>query len=352
MEFKVSTLNEFSNNVLMKAGVPSLEADIITRTMIEADSRGIHSHGLMRLPIYIERMQKGFIRKESKITVEKENKGTAVIDGHFSAGQVVATKAMDMTIEKANEYGIAAVSVKNSNHFGIAAHYALKAAENDMIAIVMSNTAPLMPPTGGAEKVLGNNPLAIAAPSSGNNPVLLDMALSNVALGKVLFAKNNGVEIPEGWGTDKNGIPTTDPASVLDGGFILPVGGPKGFGLALMVELLTGVLSGGDFSKMIPSMYDTTKKQSISHLMITINISSFMDVRLFKDLSETLGSYVKNALKAPGVSQLYLPGEIEFGVEEKRLKSGIPLSDGVLEDLAKLANTMNVAPLTEKNIII
>ncbi|MEH7239355.1 Ldh family oxidoreductase [Bacillus sp. JJ1562] len=347
MEFKVSTLSEFSNNVLMKAGVPSYEADTITRTMIEADSRGIHSHGLMRLPIYIERMQKGFIRKESKITVEKENKGTAVIDGHFSAGQVVATKAMDMAIEKANEYGIAAVSVKNSNHFGIAAHYALKAAENDMIAIVMSNTAPLMPPTGGAEKVLGNNPLAIAAPSSGNNPVLLDMALSNVALGKVLFAKNNGVEIPEGWGTDKNGIPTTDPASVLDGGFILPVGGPKGFGLALMVELLTGVLSGGDFSKMIPSMYDTTKKQSISHLMIAINISSFMDVNTFKDLSETLGSYVKNAVKAPGVSQLYLPGEIEFGVEENRLKSGIPISDGVLEDLAKLANTMNVTPLTE-----
>jgi len=347
MEFKVSTLSEFSNNVLMKAGVPSYEADTITRTMIEADSRGIHSHGLMRLPIYIERMQKGFIRTESKITVEKENKGTAVIDGHFSAGQVVATKAIDIAIEKANEYGIAAVSVKNSNHFGIAAHYALKAAEKDMIAIVMSNTAPLMPPTGGAEKVLGNNPLAIAAPSSGNNPVLLDMALSNVALGKVLFAKNNGVEIPEGWGTDKNGIPTTDPASVLDGGFILPVGGPKGFGLALMVEMLTGVLSGGDFSKMIPSMYDTTKKQSISHLMIAINISSFMDVNTFKDLSETLGSYVKNALKAPGVSQLYLPGEIEFGVEEKRIKTGIPLSDGVLEDLATLANTMNVTPLTE-----
>ena len=254
---------------------------------------------------------------------------------------------MDMAIEKANEYGIAAFEFKNSNHFGIAAHYALKAAENDMIAIVMSNTAPLMPPTGGAEKVLGNNPLAIAAPSSGKNPLLLDMALSNVALGKILFAKNKGTEIPEGWGSDKNGIPTTDPSSVLDGGFILPVGGPKGFGLALMVELLTGVLSGGDFSKMIPSMYDITQKQSISHLMIAINISSFMDVNTFKDLSETLGSYVKNAIKAPGVSELYLPGEIEFGVGEKRLKSGIPISEGVLEDLNKLATLMGVAPLSE-----
>ncbi|WP_158553331.1 Ldh family oxidoreductase [Peribacillus saganii] len=342
MQYKASKLRDFSNRVLMKVGVPEEEAEIITTTMIEADARGIHSHGLMRLPIYIQRIQKGYIRNEAEITVEKDNKGTAVLDGHFSAGQVVATKAMDMAIEKAGEYGISAVSVRNSNHFGIAAHYALKAAKKNMIAIVMSNTAPLMPPTGGAEKVLGNNPLAIAAPSSGKNPVLLDMALSNVALGKIIFAKNKGVLIPDGWGADKSGAPTTDPSSVLDGGFVLPVGGPKGFGLALMVELLTGVISGGDFSKMIPSMYDLSQKQSISHLMIAIDISFFMDVDRFKGLSETLGGYVKNAIKAPGVEDLYLPGEIEFGVEEKRMTSGIPVSDGVLEDLNKLASSLEL----------
>ncbi|MBT2757860.1 Ldh family oxidoreductase [Mesobacillus foraminis] len=346
MDFQASRLRDFSNSILQKAGVPDQEADVITATMIEADARGIHSHGLMRLPIYIERIQKGYIRKEAQVTVEKDQKGTALIDGHYSAGQVVATKAMDMAIEKAGEFGIAAVSVKNSNHFGIAAHYALKAAEEDMIAIVMSNTAPLMPPTGGAEKVLGNNPLAIAAPSDGKNPVLLDMALSNVALGKIIFAKNNGVSIPEGWGADKNGSPTTDPAAVLDGGFVLPVGGPKGFGLALMVELLTGVLSGGDFSKMIPSMYDTTQKQSISHMMIVIDISSFMEVGTFRRLSSTLGEYVKQAARAPGVEELYRPGEIEFGVEASRMENGIPVSDGVLDDLNKLAVSLGVQPLS------
>jgi LDH2 family malate/lactate/ureidoglycolate dehydrogenase len=347
MDYHALELSKFSNAVLVKVGVPEKEADIITNTMIEADARGIHSHGLMRLPIYIERMQKGYVKKEAVITVETDRRGTSVLDGHFSAGQVVATKAMDMAIEKALEYGISAVSVKNSNHFGIAAHYALQAAKQNMIAIVMSNTAPLMPPTGGAEKVLGNNPLAIAAPSNGKNPVLLDMALSNVALGKIIFAKNQGVPIPEGWGVDNNGSPTTDPAAVLNWGFILPVGGPKGFGLALMLELLTGVLSGGDFSKMIPSMYDLSQKQSISHLMIAIDISSFMDVERFKSLSKTLGTYVKNAVRAPGVEELFLPGEIEFGVEEKRMESGIPVAEGVLKDLNKLARSLGIAHLNE-----
>jgi LDH2 family malate/lactate/ureidoglycolate dehydrogenase len=347
MDYPALELREFSNQVLVKVGVPDNEADIITSTMIEADARGIHSHGLMRLPIYVERMEKGYVKKEAVITVETDRRGTAVLDGHFSAGQIVATKAMDMAIEKAHEYGISAVSVKNSNHFGIAAHYALKAASQNMIAIVMSNTAPLMPPTGGAEKVLGNNPLAIAAPSNGKNPVLLDMALSNVALGKIIFAKNKGIPIPEGWGVDNNGRPTTDPVAVLDGGFILPVGGPKGFGLALMVELLTGVLSGGDFSKMIPSMYDLSQKQSISHLMIAIDISFFMDVERFKSLSKDLESYVKNAVRAPGVEELFLPGEIEFGVEDKRMMSGIPVSEGVLEELNKLAHSLGVAHLNE-----
>jgi LDH2 family malate/lactate/ureidoglycolate dehydrogenase len=345
MDIHASKLVEFSNSCLVKAGVPEHEAQVITDTMIEADARGIHSHGLMRLPIYVQRIQKGFIRSASNVTVEQDNKATAVLDGAFSAGQIAATKAMELAIEKAAEYGVGAVSVKNSNHFGIAAHYALMASNKDMIGIVMSNTAPLMPPIGGAEKVLGNNPLALAAPTKNKHPLLLDMALSNVALGKIIFAQTKGISIPEGWGVDKDGNATTDPSAVLNGGFILPVGGPKGFGLALMVEMLTGVLSGGDFSKMIPSMYDLTQKQSIAHLMLVINISSFMNVDRFKAMATMLSSYVKDAVKASGVNELYLPGEIEFSVEEKRMQSGIPISDNVLDDLRKLAGTLQVPTL-------
>jgi LDH2 family malate/lactate/ureidoglycolate dehydrogenase len=185
-----------------------------------------------------------------------------------------------------------------------------------------------MPPIGGAEKVLGNNPLAFAAPTNNKYPLLLDMALSNVALGKIIFAQTKGISIPEGWGVDKDGNATTDPSAVLN-----------------MVELLTGVLSGGDFSKMIPSMYDLTQKQSIAHLMLVINISSFMNVDRFKTMATMLSSYVKDAVKASGVDELYLPGEIEFSVEEKRMQSGIPFSDNVLDDLRKLAGTLEVPTL-------
>jgi LDH2 family malate/lactate/ureidoglycolate dehydrogenase len=345
LDINTSKLAEFSNRCLVKTGVPEHEAKIITNTMIEADARGIHSHGLMRLPIYVQRIQKGLIRSVSSVTVEQENKATAMLDGSFSAGQIVATQAMEMAIEKAEQYGVGVVTAKNSNHFGIAAHYALMASRKDMIGIVMSNTAPLMPPIGGAEKVLGNNPLAIAAPTKNKYPLLLDMALSNVALGKIIFAQTKGITIPEGWGVDKNGNATTDPSAVLNGGFILPMGGPKGFGLALMVEMLTGVLSGGDFSKMIPSMYDLTQKQSIAHFMLVINVSYFIDVDKFKGLASMLSSYVKDAVKASGVTELYLPGEIEFNIEEKRMQSGIPISENVLVDLRNLAETLQVPTL-------
>ncbi|MED1824889.1 Ldh family oxidoreductase [Brevibacillus agri] len=344
----MTKLTEFSQTCLEKAGVPQHEARIITETMIEADARGIHSHGLMRLPIYVQRIQKGFIRSVSQVIVEQDSKATAVLDGNFSAGQVVATRAMEIAMGKAAEYGVGAVTAKNSNHFGIAAHYALMAVEQDMIGIVMSNTAPLMPPIGGAEKVLGNNPLAIAAPTPNQYPLLLDMALSNVALGKIIFAQTKGTPIPEGWGVDKDGNATTDPSAVLNGGFILPVGGPKGFGLALMIELLTGVLSGGAFSKMIPSMYDLTQKQSISHFMLAINISSFMDINRFREMASTLSSYVKEAVRASDVTELYLPGEIEFNLEEERKQSGIPMSQSVLADLNRLAATLQVPALDEK----
>jgi LDH2 family malate/lactate/ureidoglycolate dehydrogenase len=345
MEIQAAKLTEFSNRCLVKAGIPEHEAQMITNTMIEADARGIHSHGLMRLPIYIQRIQKGYIRNVSNIIVKEDNKATAVLDGDYSAGQVVATKAMNMAMEKAAEFGVGIVTAKNSNHFGIAAHYAMMASERNMIGIVMSNTAPLMPPIGGAEKVLGNNPLAIAVPTKNKYPVLLDMALSNVALGKILFAQTKGISIPEGWGVDKDGKNTTDPSAVLNGGFISPMGGPKGFGLAFMIEMLTGVLSGGHFSKMIPSMYDLSQKQSIAHFMLAIDTSFFMDVERFKEMASNLSSYVKDAIKASGVEELYLPGEIEFSIEEKRKESGIPVSENVLEDLNKLAGTLEIEGL-------
>ncbi len=342
MILPASTLADFSNRCLTAAGVPADEAALITATLIEADARGVHSHGLMRLPLYVSRIRKGLNLPAARIEVVSDHAATALIDAHYSAGQVAAERAMDLAIAKAREHGVGAVVVKNSNHFGIAAHYALKAAANNMIGLAASNTAPLMPPTGGAEKILGNNPLAIAAPSENRHPLLLDMALSNVALGKVLYAKTRGAAIPEGWGADKHGKPSTDPAAVLDGGFMLPVGGPKGFGLAFMLELLTGVLGGEQFSKQIPSMYDLTRSQSIAHFMLVIDVSRFIEIDRFKTLASVLSGYVKNAAKAEGVTELYLPGEIEFRTEAQRMADGIPIDDKVVAELRDLATTLGV----------
>jgi LDH2 family malate/lactate/ureidoglycolate dehydrogenase len=342
MTIPASALAEFSNQCLAKAGVPPDEASLITSTLIEADARGIHSHGLMRLPLYVARIRKGLNRTAAWIETVGGHGATAVLDAHYSAGQVAAERAMDLAIDKAGEHGVGAVLVKNSNHFGIASHYALKAVDSGMIGLAASNTTPLMPPTGGAEKILGNNPLAIAAPSGTPFPLLLDMALSNVALGKILHAKTTGASIPEGWGADQSGKPTTDPAAVLDGGFLLPVGGPKGFGLAFMIELLTGVLGGAQFSRLIPSMYDLTQRQSIAHFMLVIDVARFIGIDRFKESASQLSGFVKNAAKAEGVEELYLPGEIEFRKEKERLASGIPIDGKVLAELNELAVSLGV----------
>jgi LDH2 family malate/lactate/ureidoglycolate dehydrogenase len=345
MDIPAAALAAFTNRCLVAAGVPAGEAALITQTLVEADARGIHSHGVMRLPLYIQRIQGGLNRPAAHIEVVRDHAATALLDAHHSAGQVAATRAMELAVAKAGEYGIGAVVVRDSNHFGIAAHYALTAAEKGMIGLAASNTTPLMPPTGGAEKVLGNNPLAIAAPSAGAYPLLLDMALSNVALGKILHAKAAGTPIPEGWGVDRAGQATTDPAAVLEGGFMLPVGGPKGFGLAFMIELLTGVLGGSQFSKLIPSMFDLTRKQSIAHFMLAIDIGRFLEPGRFRELAAQLSSYVKNAARAEGVTELFLPGEIEFRAEERRRATGIPVEANILQDLNTLALSLGVPAL-------
>ncbi|MDX5475007.1 MAG: Ldh family oxidoreductase [Bacillaceae bacterium] len=338
-------MRDFSNNCFQALGMPKDEAEIITEVMLEADLREIHSHGFLRLPIYVERIQKELIRASASISVEKENDAMAVLDGEYSAGQVVAYKAMEKSIEKAEKSGIGLIAVKNSNHFGISAYYSLMATQKDKIGIVISNVAPLMPAIGGAEKVIGNNPIAIAAPTADGNPIVLDMALSNTAFGKVLYAKEKGDPIPSDWGVDSKGRKTTNPEDVINGGFLSPVGGPKGFGLALMAEILTGVLAGGQFSKMIPSMYDVNQKQSISHFMLTIDIKQFIPLDFYYASINQLVSFIKESKKAEGVEEIFLPGEIEFIKEKRNKEKGISLEDKTVETFNQLAKELNIEPL-------
>jgi len=210
-----------------------------------------------------------------------------------------------------------------------------------MVGIVLSNTTPLMPPTGGAEKKLGNNPLAIVAPTKGD-PVIVDMALSAVAMGKLLVAKSKGEKIPLDWGTDKNGTPSDDPQAVLDGGLLLPMAGPKGYSLAVAIEILTGILA-GTFAWQIPSLYNLNQKQSVSHLFVALNISSFTDYGMYLENIEAFKLGLKASGKAPGVAEIYLPGEIEQN--KAKATNEIKLPANVLTEINELAKEVNIGTL-------
>lgn len=336
-------IKEFSNQCFTSLGMPEEEAKMITEALLEADLREIHSHGFMRLPIYVERMRKGLIETKAKISYEMDSPSMALMDAGYSSGQVAGYYAMEKAIEKAENAGVGIVAVKNSNHFGITAYYSLMAAKKDMIGIVLSNVAPLMPAIGGAEKVIGNNPLSIAAPTGTEFPIVADMAMSNTSFGKVLYAKEKRENIPLGWGVDAKGLPTSNPDEVINGGFLSPVGGPKGFGLALMIEILTGILSGGAFSKMIPSMYDVNQKQSISHFMMAIDIKKLIPLDLYYQNINQLVSYIKDSKKAEGVSEIYLPGEIEFLKEKRNKENGIHMEEDTFASLTRLAEELGLS---------
>ncbi|WP_110648855.1 Ldh family oxidoreductase [Salinicola peritrichatus] len=346
MFVNVDKVSQFAIACLTKCGMSAEDADIVAQTLIVADQKGIHSHGFMRLPVYIQRIKKNMIVPDAQVETVRETESTVVADGHYGAGQVVGYRTMAMAIDKARHHGAGVAVVKNSNHFGIAGHFAQMAADQNMIGVVISNVEPLMPAVGGAEKVIGNNPIAIAAPSSGETPVILDMALSHVPLGKILFTKSQGKDMPEGWGLDKNGAMTTDPAQVHDGesmlGSLFPTGGAKGFGLALMTEVLTGVLSGGEFSKQIASMYAMEERQSISHFMLALDIAQFMDITEFKQRMLLLAGLIKSSARAEGVEELFLPGEIEQRWAADNLDKGLPMDQGIYDALQALGQELGV----------
>ena len=334
-------LKTFSEKLLEAYGVPRNEASDIVDSLAKAELRGISSHGFMRLPTYIKRTLAGIMRAAADLTIVQDGGAAVVLDANFSFGQIAAQRGMQLAIGKAHQYSIGTCLVKNSGHFGTAANYGEMAAAEKMVGIVLSNTTPLMPPTGGAEKKLGNNPLAIVAPTK-DDPIIVDMALSAVAMGKLLVAKTKGEKIPLDWGTDKNGAPSDDPEAVLNGGLLLPMAGPKGYSLAVAIEILTGILA-GTFAWQIPSLYNLNQKQSVSHLFVALNISSFTDYGMYLENIEAFKQGLKTSGKAPGIAEIFLPGEIEQN--KAKVTNEIKLPASVLAEINELAKEVNIETL-------
>jgi L-2-hydroxycarboxylate dehydrogenase (NAD+) len=326
--------------LLRELGASEEEASATAEVLTKGDLRGFGSHGLLRLPYIMRALKRGTIVTNAKVKVIKETPATALLDGGHGLGHHVAARAMRLAIERAKKQGIGAVGVRNSNHFGIAGYYAEMAMRKGLIGIVTTTTDALVHPWGGVEPLLGTNALAIGIPSK--PPVLLDMAMSVAARGKLVKAMKEGKSIPEGWAIDSEGRPTTDPKKGLDGA-LSPFGGVKGYSLALALEILAGPLVGAAAGKEVKGTLEPVEGFSTKgDFMITVEPAAFGSVDEFEARVRKFLTQLKESRKAPGVVAILVPGEPEFRTREKRLREGIPIADEVWAEIERIAKELGV----------
>ncbi|GAB4114151.1 MAG: Ldh family oxidoreductase [Candidatus Caldatribacteriota bacterium] len=340
---KHTTLNDFSVSCFQKIGVSDNHAKILGDTLVQADLRGVDSHGISRLPSYIKRAKRGLIQYQEKVEIIEKNLCISMIDGKNNFGQIVAYYGMKEAIRKAKqkETGIGFIGISHTNHIGMAAYYALMAVKEGMIGIVMSNSPSTVAPWGGAEPFLGTNPVAIAVPAGNDYPIVLDMATSMVARGKIRLALKNNQDIPLGWALDIDGNPTTDPEKAIKGA-LLPFGGPKGYAISLLVQIFSAVLTNSAREMDVRSIDDFSGKSEIGNFMGAIRVSSFIEQKIFEKEIDELNARIRNSKRAKGIERIYLPGEIEFEVQKEREKNGIPISSGVYNSLREIAQELQV----------
>jgi len=337
-------LKEFCRQALIKEGMNEEYARITAEVLSETDCFGTHSHGTKNLHNYIRKIRAGGMALNGRIETLKEGPGYALLDAGYVIGMVPAYKAMELSVQKARYTGIASVVVRNASHFGAAGYYALMAAKNNMVGLVFSNVDANMTVPGARGKVIGNNPLAYGVPAGSYPPVFLDIAMSTVASLKVIQARKDGRSIPDTWIVDEDGLPTTDPSRYPDVGAMQPMAAHKGFGLALMVEILTGVLSGGGIMKEVPSwLFKMEEPNNVSHMFIAVDISKFIDPDQFNKRMETMIQYLHTAPKAKGTERIYYPGEMEWERYKIAREKGLVLPEDVAGALKGLQEETGLA---------
>src|SRR5580704_17627609 len=340
---RAKTLWRFCTDVLVKHSVPHEQAAVIAANLIEADLRGVASHGVVRFPIYVERLRAGVVNPRPNVRIARESETTAVVDGDNGMGQWVGKRAMQSAIDKGRAGNCAFLSARMSNHFGAAAYYSEMALAHDMIGFSFSiGGINHMTPWGGTQGMLGNNPFSIALPAGEERPVILDMACSVAARGKIIVAAKDNTSIPGDWAVGPDGQPTTDPLEALKG-FMLPVGGPKGYSLTLVIGLLSTILSGAAFGSEVTDMYeDLERNQNIGHLFGGLPISCFETVEIYKARMDKAIREIRSVPRAPNVDRIYLPGEHEQLLAEERRESGIPIKSAVWAELIEVGKTSDV----------
>ncbi|AEG59957.1 Ldh family oxidoreductase [Desulforamulus ruminis] len=336
MNFSGDQLIQFCTNLLQGVGVPKADAEIVADVLVDTSLEGLDTHGISRLPIYVTRIQNGRINPQPNIKVNKTAPSVATVDGDNGLGQLVGVKSMEVAINLAKETGVGAVATKHSNHYGASSYFCKQAAAAGMVGLAFTNTPSGIPPWGGRESYFGTNPIAFGFPGK-EQPVVVDMSSSIVARGNIILAAKQGKPIPEGWAIDKEGKPTTDAKAALDGA-VLPMAGPKGYAMALAVEIMSGILSGSAFGKNVGWIYDeSTQPVDIGHFFIALDVSKFMPMGAFIDRMQQMITEIKETPKAEGVEEIYIPGERRTNKAALRNKEGVPVSDQLLAELNQLA---------------
>jgi len=354
MNYSHLTLKDFTFELFLKMGCPEDQANLAAEVLIDADLKGIDSHGIARLPGYVRLWEKGRLVSNPNIEIVHETPSTAVIDGDSGLGMVVAPEAMKVAIEKAKTAGTGWVSVRNSNHYGTAGYHAMMAVENDMVGISMTNASPLVAPTFGAERLLGTNPMAVAIPALSQPPFLADFATTTVANGKLEINKRKGQPIPKGWAQDQHGNPSTDASCVEKGGALVPLGGTREFGshkgycLGSIVDIFSAVFSGANYGPWVPPFVSFLEPSSdpvgkgIGHFFGAMRIDAFRPAEEFKSEMDRWITRFRNSKPAKGEQQVLIPGDPERTACEVRKYKGIPLLPAVVDSLATLSTKFDL----------
>jgi LDH2 family malate/lactate/ureidoglycolate dehydrogenase len=335
------TLSRLVAELFIATGVSTRAAKVVAEGLVDADLHGLQSHGVMLTDMYIARLRAGSVSRRDQAERISDRGATVVLDAGHALGHVSGVEAMSIAVQKAGEHGIGIVAVRHGFHFGAAGRFAVQAAKADCIGIVCCNTRPLMPAPGGAEAVVGNNPLAIAIPTDDPVPLLLDMATSEAAMGKIRMAQRTGKPVPPGWAVDARGVPTTDAGAAISG-MLLPTGGPKGFGLALMLDLMSGLLSGGAYGAAVRALYNNDDEPyNCSHLFLAISLAHFGDPGEMRRRVAAYTGSIRASRAAPGVERVLVPGEPEWE-RGRRAEGRVSLPASVADMLARLAGELGV----------
>jgi LDH2 family malate/lactate/ureidoglycolate dehydrogenase len=334
-------LRTFASAVYRQAGLAPADAELLADSLVQADLWGHQSHGVLRLDWYRKRILAGTLKAGAHPKLATDAGAVAVLEGDDGAGQVLAKRAMEEAIARAKRHGVGVVGVRDSNHFGTAMYFTRMAAAAGCVGFLSTNASPAMAPWGGRAKAVGNNPWSVAAPAGRHAPMILDIANTAVARGKVYLARQRGERIPEGWALDADGRPTTDPRAAIEG-IILPMAGHKGYGITVMMDVLSGVLTGSGFAGEVHGPYQARERSRCGHLAMALHVEAFQPLAEFNTRMERYIAELKAVPLAPGAGEIFYPGEVEAANDARHRADGLDLPEATLADLRSVARECGI----------